>query len=395
MEFYCTECNIKYKTISGLMKHKNKYHVINKAENKQYSCKHCAKLFSFNQSRWVHQKNCQLKHEQAIIANKIESATMTELKNEIKMLKLKPTIQNNIINDNKVINNYTQNIVISNSPGFEPIEHLTIEQKKFIMNKGLSSLMYLIETTNFDKSKPENHSYCVTALNDKHASMVDTKTNSIIKTDKNELYDKVLIGSLSKLEKLSADPAFVTEEKIKYIETVDRLKNVLFVNKKGTKKYYSEINLLSYNNKDLIQETWNGLKKLDEIVISNNFGQHVSQMMDPDNTNESSSDIESDDEINTEKLKKFQQKYLEKIPVTNKPKLGLINISSSESDSELSSDTNSEDEQEASEVKIKGVYYIIENNVAYCMTATGQKGEKYGKYINGKLVKNKIKEIEV
>lgn len=42
-------------------------------------------------------------------------------------------------------------------------------------------------------------------MNDKHAVMVDLKTNSIIKTDKMELYDKVLAGNLKKLEKVSDD----------------------------------------------------------------------------------------------------------------------------------------------------------------------------------------------
>jgi hypothetical protein len=57
-------------------------------------------------------------------------------------------------------------------------------------------VLFLIQTTNFDKNTPQYHSYCVTALNDKHASMIDLKTNSIIKTEKNELYDKILIGNI-------------------------------------------------------------------------------------------------------------------------------------------------------------------------------------------------------
>ena len=46
------------------------------------------------------------------------------------------------------------------------------------MNKGLQCLVYLIETTNFNKAHPKHHSYCVTSLNDKHASMVDIKTKN-------------------------------------------------------------------------------------------------------------------------------------------------------------------------------------------------------------------------
>ena len=204
-------------------------------------------------------------------------------------------------------NNTTNNIqYIINSPTASSIGHLTFELQKDILDKGLNSLVYLIEMINFNELVPENHSYCVTAINDKHASMIDTKTNSIIKAEKNELYDKVLTGNLSKLEKLSADPVFSVEEKTKYIETMERLKKILFQSKKGIKKYYSDINILSYNNKDLIQETWNGLKKLDEIVISNNFEQHVPEISEQDN--DLSSDCESDDDVNTEKLKKFQQK---------------------------------------------------------------------------------------
>ncbi len=384
MDYICKNCNKVYKSRVGLWKH---YKIcIPKEEEKKYDCSFCNKLFSCRQSRWVHQKTCQNKNNQIIEA---ESATVTELKNKIKILESKPTIQNNIINDNKVINNYTQNIVISSSPGFEAIDHLTTQQKKFIMNKGLSSLMYLIETTNFNKSKPENHSYCVTALNDKHASMVDTKTNSIIKTDKNELYDKVLAGNLKKLEKLSADTEFDPKEKSQYIETVERLKNILFLNKKGIKKYYSDINLLSYNNKDLIQETWNGLKKLDDLVLINNFGQHdqVDIEPEPDTDDQSSSDIESDDEVNTAKLLDFQKKYLNK-NTTTKGKKPIINVRSSESESD-------DDEEEVSEIVIKGVHYIIDNNIAYCKTTSGNKGVVYGTYINNKLTKTKLKNSDI
>ena len=160
--------------------------------------------------------------------------------------------------------------------------------------------MYLIETTNFDKSTPENHSYCVTALNDKHASMIDTKTNLVVKTDKMELFDKVLAGNLNKLEKLSGDTAFSQEDRLTHANTINRMKDILFNNKRGMKKYYSDINLLSYNNKDLIQDTWNSLKRLDELVLSQQFpiGQTQTPTNIPNTLAESidtESDVESDE----------------------------------------------------------------------------------------------------
>ncbi len=381
MDFICQNCNKVYKSRVGLWKH-NKV-CVPKVEEKKYVCTFCNKCFSCRQSRWAHQKTCKTKNDQIITIN---SETVVDLQNRMKLLESKPTIQNNIVN------NYTQNIVITSSPGVEPIDYLTVDQKRFIMNKGLSSLMYLIETTNFDKSKPENHSYCVTALNDKHASMVDTKTNSIIKTDKNELYDKVLAGNLSKLEKLSGDGEFTLKEKKDYIDIVDRLKNTLFQTKKGIKKYYSEINILSYNNKDLIQETWNGLKKLDDMFLAKNFEHQTKQIEKIEKNLESSSDIESDEEVNTEKLMGFRKKFFNKTPI-EKP--GIINISSDDSGSELSPDTESEDEQEVNEIVIKGVNYIVENNIAYSKTTDGRKGQVYGTYINNKLTKTKKKTKDI
>ena len=387
MEFICKNCDKIYKSRVGLWKHYKT--CVQKEEEKKYICSFCNKLFSCRQSRWVHQKTCQIKN------TKLIAESVTELKNQIKILESKPNIQNNIINDNKIINNITQNIVITNTPGYETIDHLTIEQKQFIMNKGLSSLMYLIETTNFDKSKPENHSYCVTAINDKHASMVDTKTNSIIKTDKMELYDKVLAGNLNKLEKLSGDTVFGVKEKTQYIETVERLKNTLFLNKKGIKKYYSEINLLSYNNKELVQETWNGLQKMDEMFIKNPFIQNT-QPIESDKIEESSSDIESDDEVNTKKLNELRKIHLTKKPIRAR----IINVSESD-DSELSeSDSESEDDEdklEISEITINGIKCIIENNMVYRKLVSGEKGQVYGTYNDGKILKknSKFKNIEL
>ncbi len=412
-EYKCLICNKHYKNHSGLWKHNQKHHkIINNQipiHNEQQLvntssvikispvmlcqptkqtaeqvkncliCKKCKIVFNSNSTRWRHEKLCQAD---------TTNDKIVKLESEIDKLKTQLTK----ISDNpKVINNYTQNnnnVVIAKPPGLETIDHLTIEQKRFIMNKGLSSLMYLIETTNFDKSTPENHSYCVTAINDKHASMVDTKTNSIIKTDKMELYDKVLAGNLNKLEKLSGDGEFNQKEKLAYIGTVDRLKNTLFLSKKGIKKYYSEINLLSYNNKELVQETWNGLKKLDELVITNkipttnNQNKLIeSQLIEPE------SDIESDEEINTEKLNKLRKQF----------GVNKLIPDSYNSDSELSSDEESDSETCGyPEINVNGKQYILDGNQVFAKNQAGTKGDFYGTYVNGKIKKVKqTKELDI
>ncbi len=373
IEFKCETCNKQYKTQSGLWKHNDTYH--KKQEIKptiKFKCRKCHKEFNSQPTRWRHEEKC--------LADTTDNK-IVKLEQEIDKLKTQIT---NISDKPKVINNYTQNnnnIVIANPPGSETIDHLTIEQKRFIMNKGLSSLMYLIETTNFNKSTPENHSYCVTAINDKHASMVDTKTNSIIKTDKMELYDKVLAGNLYKLEKLSGDEEFSKKEKLDYIETVERLKNILFLNKKGIKKYYSGINLLSYNNKELVQETWNGLKKLDEMVISNKISSSNIIKENSIKTDfESESDIESDDEVNTKKLIKLRKQF----GIKNTKKI----IPDFESESGSDDDSDSEP-CGLPEITINDKQYILDGTQVYTKSLTGTKAELYGTYVNGKIKKNK------
>lgn len=136
----------------------------------------------------------------------------------------------------------------------EPIEHLTIKQQKKIMNKGLNSLLDIIKLTNFDKDKPEFHSYCVTALNDKHASILDKKTQTVIKTEKQELFDTLLTCNISKLESISKNKSISYSDREDYKDKLLRLKKLLFENKKTINKFYSQINLMSFNNKHIILE---------------------------------------------------------------------------------------------------------------------------------------------
>lgn len=383
--FDCKLCNKSYKDASGLWRHNKKHHVIQIDKHddtpniKIYSCCKCNKQFANRVSKWRHEKTC---------CNST-SNDLSVLKNEVKDLRTK---MDKMSTNPTIVNNYTQNnIVISYAPGYEPINSLTNEQKKFIMNKGLLSLMYLIETTNFDKSKPENHSYCVTALNDKHASMIDTKTNQVIKTDKMELFDKVLIGNINKLEKLSGDKAFSEIERKTHIETINKMKDILFNNKRGMKKYYSEVNLLSYNNKDLIQDTWNSLKKLDELLMSKKFpidkNTKTQSFLE---TIDLESDVDSDDEITTEKLNKLKKQC----ESTKK----LIPENYDTDGSELSNDSDSDSEfGEASvlQVNFKGKIYLVEGKNVYNKNFDGTKGQVYGTYINGIVSKIKQKEIEV
>ena len=213
--------------------------------------------------------------------------------------------------------------------------------------------------------------------------MIDTKTNSIVKTEKVELFDKVLAGSLKKLEQFSNDKSFTSKERSEFIDVVERLKNFLFNEKRGLNKYYNEINLLSYNNKDLILNTWDSLKKLDEIVMSNNFLSPSG--FDNLEYQSDSSDIESDDEVNSKKLVVFRKKFPPKKHNHNQNIKPIIESTNSE----LEPTQSDSDKDEVCEIIIRGRQFILENDKVFVKKSNGSKGSFYGTYSNGKVKKNK------
>lgn len=359
--FQCAECNLIYKTVGGLRKHQNKYHLNpikqSTKQAKVYRCTYCNKNFNIRQSRWAHEQKCKLSNEFTI------DEKFQKLTNEINELKKQKATAKPQNITNNITNNNTNNIqYVINPIGKESIEHLTIEKQREIMQKGLNSLTYLIENINFNENVPENHSYCVTALNDKHASVINPNTNSIVKTDKNTLFDRIMISNLTKLESMAKNPGFKSSEKIEYNNKINALKDQLIMNKKSQKKYYQEVNLISFNNKDLVMDTWASLKNLEQIDL---VDVHAVPAVSVD-TN---------------------------IPKTKPRNKKLIPENYDSSDSELSeSDTNleSEDDNDESspvEIKIKNNTYFMEGVNLYKINEQGTKGEFVGIYSMGKIKK--------
>jgi hypothetical protein len=390
-EFKCSHCENIYKTKNGLQKHIRQNHQIFEdiKQEKQHACKLCYKVFRTRQTKWSHEQKCKTINE-VPLAEQVKN-----LSAEVKELRAKPLT--NIIN-----NNTTNNIQYVIKPlGTESIEHLTTEKQREIMQKGLNSLTYLIQVNNFNKDKPENHSYCVTALNDKHASVINPDTNTIVKADKNELFDKMLITNLANLENIAMNKNFTITEKKEYEEKIQILKDLLFRNRKGMKKYYSELNILSYNNKDIVLETWASLKSLDKLIEPEN-NMNTIEFNDEDlKDNEEIKDFEedSDEEINKKRLEfgkiMCPNTKIKIIKYTGIKNQVVPDKYANDSGSELSdSDTDSDTESvEDAEIKIKNTTYIIEGNKLYLKLEAG-KGAFYGTYSNGK-VKKANKNIEL
>jgi hypothetical protein len=316
--YECNICKKYYKSYMGYWKHNKKYHHEKNIDNKiKFSCKYCNKELANRHSRWRHEQKCKL----------VNPITLEEqiknLSNEIKEIK------ENKVNTNNS-HDTTNNIqYIINSPSNISIKHISYERQKYILDKGLHGLLYLIKHVNFNKKVPENHSFCVTSINDTYASHINEKTNKVIKIDKIDLFDKVLITHLDILGKLTNNPHFSHEEKNEYKNKINNLITSICNNDTLMKKYMKDINLISYNNKEIIKNTWENLKSIEEIPP--------------------------------------------------------LNISDSDSDSDS-------EHCEYHEIKIKGRSYILEGSDVYIKTDNCEKGNHYGIYFSntGKVKKNLI-----
>jgi hypothetical protein len=372
MTYFCNECNKNYKSNTGLWLHNKKYHSSNQQEkNNLNTCKYCQGVYSCKQSRWKHEQKCKTKfdnkNKEEFDKNLAEQVKM--LNEKVQILEQKPNITNNNITNNTNIQ------YVVNAPTASTIGHLTFDDQTNILDQGLNSLTCLIEKVNFNKSVPENHSYCVTAINDKHASVIDEKTNTIVKTNKFDLYDNVLTTYLNNLEKLASNPKFSNDQKCQYNEKINYLKKEMFKNNKFIKRYYTDINLISYNNKDMVKETWKNLKQIEKI------------------RKEAENDCYIDD-----KPRGFDD-LIDEIPDEDKPswlkkstgKKQLIPTDTDDSDSELSSEESESDsdteECNVSEITIKSKQYILDGSNVYCKNSNGTKGELYGTYLNGRVKK--------
>ena len=285
-EFICIICDKTYKDKSGLWYHNKKYHNENRlkmtltAENltlinfknqpdvihKQiFKCKFCYITFTRKNNLNQHiKKTCKEKNSEI---EKLK-AEIREIKEnflqEIDKLKNKETK----IIFNGPINNSTNNIINICKIGNEDINLLTTKEIQLIKSHGLNAVIKIADCTNFNQRLPQNHNFYTSALNDKHINTLDHETNTIIKQPKVEVFDKVLITSIDNLEKLGKNDEH-------FMEKVDRLKKFIFLNK-TKKKYYEQLNLLSYNKGKIIASTWEKLIK-DNNVTPDEFSSKLDE----------------------------------------------------------------------------------------------------------------------
>jgi hypothetical protein len=289
MEFKCKICNKIYKSYQSLWNHNHKYHDNEnpqisssitqktsiysqnsssiqselKDENNKLSCICCKKVFSRIDNLKRHQIKCN--------KNKFEKydQELEILKNEIKQIKEnknnKKSTTNIRVNGNIIGTNHDSGPkIIINKTGSESIDQLTYNEVSAIFDNEISSVVKLIELINFNESKPENHSFCSTALESPYLSFYNTDTNTVNKERKRYFFEEVICKSIQNHEILYGKfkNKFNSIKRKKIEDNIYNLKKIKenSFNSKIIGEMIRNLNLLSYNNRDLVQETWLGRK---------------------------------------------------------------------------------------------------------------------------------------
>ena len=144
---------------------------------------------------------------------------------------------------------------------------LTKEDIENIFEDKLLSVITYIEKTNFNKNKKYNHNFCTTNQNGKYLLHYDQESSTIISTKKKYFYHDMISNGITKIKtsfnkfknKIKKEKQ---EEILEIITRLEQIKDCDF-NNKMLKGVIDELNLLSYNSRNVVLDTW----KIDEKDI--------------------------------------------------------------------------------------------------------------------------------
>ena len=270
----CKICNKNYNSYQSLWYHNKTFHPTNYISDKirEFECEKCDKIFTRKNNMIAHMKT-KCKNINAPTKTQKLEKELIELKNEVKELKSLTTansvtnvsgnVNNAITNgnvNNSVNNGTVNNIIYINKVGDENILELTKKEIGEILNKGISGVVTYVEKVNFNERLPSNHSFCNTNLDSAYLSVYDTEKLKPVKDRKKYFFEEVISKAVTKMEELyKINKGHFKKEKQKDIEsTLERLNELknMTMSKRILKEMIKKLNILSYNDKDVIQNTW-------------------------------------------------------------------------------------------------------------------------------------------
>jgi hypothetical protein len=290
MNFICHICNKEYSSYKSLWNHNNKFHLeqhlhINNNKERNFECDFCKKPFRTKQNMNIHiQKTCKYKIDKANLLEK----QIVELQKEVNNLKLSNNINttnNGIINTNSN-NNNTNNILVINKIGTENIGELNDEEIKEIFNQKLESVFKFIQHLNFNSRLPSNHNFCSTSLDGSYLTIFNTDDSVQKKERKKYFFEDLLNRSVNKMEQLyKKNKTKFNKSKQKQIEDeMQTLKDIRDqdMNDKLLGEMLKKLNLLSYNYKQIVLDTWKNGNITGKKLIPKTFDEDLACVSDDD-----------------------------------------------------------------------------------------------------------------
>ena len=247
----------------------------------------CDKIYKYKQGKWRHEQTCS----KLYVAKQNELTARLD-KIESIVNKTKPSVIN--IN-NGTINN---NKIIINKIGQENINQLNNYEIADIFNKQIDAVSKTVEYVYFNERIPSNHSFCTTAIDSQYLSVYDTESNKIIKDRKKYFLNDVLTRAIDIQETLYNK--FKTKfSPLKKSQNEDNIKNLKRIrdsdyNDKILQEMTKKLNLLTYNKRNIVQNTWDNIDDLTE-PDDFNFLKDLENPTD-NNITFNHSDSESEDE---------------------------------------------------------------------------------------------------
>jgi Cu/Ag efflux protein CusF len=297
--FQCEYCKKNYSSYQSLWNHKNIKHKHEILDKNNILCSYCNSKFSRIDNLTRHFKICKVK-EEFDKKNENYEKKISKLEKEIRQLKNNPSpiniptdiILNNSANpnnntENNIDNNSqnnsqnnTQNTISNNNNnsnsnnvnyidnkkikivkiGCENLSKLNEQEINTIFDSEIESSIKMIEYVNFNARLPENHNSCSPSLESPYLSILNTETNTIEKERKKYFFEELFTNSIKRQESLlnSLKNKFSVSKIHKIKENINNLKKIQSsgFNSKIMQEIIRKINLLSYNKRNMIAETW-------------------------------------------------------------------------------------------------------------------------------------------
>lgn len=267
MSYLCTLCNKNFKSYQSIWNHNKKFHpnsIIERNDDKErnFQCEKCNKKFTTKHRLITHKSmSCKQKLDKTELLEK----QIIELQNEINNIKASKNNNTKINTNNGTINsnsnnNTTNNILMINKIGTENIGELNDQEIKEIFNEKLESVFKFIQHLNFNSRLPSNHNFCSTSLDGPYLTIYNTDESIQKRERKKYFFEDLLNRSVNKMEQLyKKNKTKFNKNKQKQIEDeMQTLKDIRDqdMNDKLLGEMLKKLNLLSYNYKKIVLDTW-------------------------------------------------------------------------------------------------------------------------------------------